>query len=152
MGLEEDIAQKKFRSQYQKVVVNLLYTSSWINSQQIQLFKPFDLTPAQYNVLRILRGQHPQPATVNLIIERMLDKMSNASRIVDKLLTKDLVVRHTCPSDRRMVHVSITEKGLKLLEEIDLTQCKWEESLQVLSEQEANQLNLLLDKLRTAGC
>ncbi len=77
------------------------------------MLKPFKITTQQYNVLRILRGQHPNPASINLIIERMLDKMSNASRIVDKLVAKKLADRKVCPEDRRMVDVLITDKGIK---------------------------------------
>ena len=96
---------------------------------QIEIFKPFDLTLQQYNVLRILRGQYPNPITVIAIIERMLDKMSNASRLVDKLLAKDLVIRRLCPHDRRAVDVIITEKGLELLEKLDTLQNQWEDKL-----------------------
>ncbi len=148
MSIEQDIQQKRFKDPYQKVVVNLMYTHSWLTDYQSRMLKPFGLTQAQYNVLRILRGQHPQPATVNLIIERMIDKMSNASRLVDKLVAKKLVDRHVCPSDRRAVDVFITQKGLDLLTGIDVKMEEGQNKFKGLNEQEANQLSDLLDKLR----
>ncbi len=148
MSIEQDIKQTNFKSPYSKAVINVLYTNNWLQSMQVEIFKPFDLTLQQYNVLRILRGQYPNPITVIAIIERMLDKMSNASRLVDKLLAKDLVMRRLCPQDRRAVDVIITEKGLELLEEIDALQSQWESKLHGLSESEALQLSELLDKMR----
>ncbi len=149
MSIEKEIKQTKpFRSSYQKVLVNLLFTTNWINTEQLAILKPHGLSPQQYNVLRILRGQHPAPITINGIIERMLDKMSNASRLVDKLLGKDLVTRTDNISDRRACDIRITEKGLQLLYTIDDLQTKWEASLQGLSPEEATQLSDLLDKMR----
>lgn len=148
MSIENDIQQKSFKSPYQKVLVNLMYTDSWLSARQATLLKPFGITQAQYNVLRILRGQYPKPATVNLIIERMLDKMSNASRLVDKLLLKKLVERKTCPKDRRAVDVLITQEGLDLLTVLDKHVSDWEVNLSGLTESEAEQLSNLLDKMR----
>ena len=150
MSIEKDIQQNSFKSPYSKAVINIFYTNNWLTSLQMEIFKPFDLTPQQYNVLRILRGQYPEPITVIAIIERMLDKMSNASRLVDKLLAKELVIRRVCPNDRRAVDVIITEKGLDLLSELDVLQQKWEQQLHGLTECEANQLSSLLDKLRNS--
>jgi len=148
MSIEKDIKQANFKSPYSKAVINILYTNNWLQSLQVEIFKPFGLTLQQYNVLRILRGQYPNPITVIAIIERMLDKMSNASRLVDKLLVKELVVRKLCPHDRRAVDVIITEKGLNLLEELDALQNQWESKLHGLTENEALQLSNLLDKMR----
>lgn len=148
MSIEKDIKQANFKSPYSKAVINILYTNNWLQSLQVEVFKPFDLTLQQYNVLRILRGQYPNPITVIAIIERMLDKMSNASRLVDKLLAKELVIRRLCPHDRRAVDVIITEKGLGLLEELDTLQSQWEDKLRGLTEIEALQLSNLLDKMR----
>ena len=148
MSIEEDIIQSKWSSEYSKAVVNLLFTSNWVNERQYKLFKPYGLTLPQYNVLRILRGQFPKPSTVNLIIERMLDRMSNASRIVDKLEKKELVFRSQCKDDRRAVDVTITDRGLGLLEQIDETLKHWERDTKNLSEEECLQLNGLLDKFR----
>ncbi|MDZ7897400.1 MAG: MarR family transcriptional regulator [Arcicella sp.] len=152
MSIETDIKQNNFKSPHMKAVVNILYTNSWLQSVQMEIFKPYDLTIQQYNVLRILRGQYPNPITVIAIIERMMDKMSNASRLVDKLLLKGLAIRKECPNDRRAVDVKITQKGLDLLEELDVLQTNWENSLTGLSEEEALQLSDLLDKIRTPQC
>ncbi len=149
MSIEEDIKQSHFRTDYQRAIVNLAYTHSWLLSEQTRLLKPYGLTMAQYNVLRILRGQHPQPATVNTIIERMMDKMSNASRIVDKLLAKGLVLRQPCCQDRRAVDVLITDEGLALLAQLDTQQAVWEKLTNRLTEREACRLSRLLDKLRS---
>jgi DNA-binding MarR family transcriptional regulator len=152
MSIETDIKQSNFKSPHTKAIVNIFYTNSWLQAGQMDIFKPFDLTIQQYNVLRILRGQYPNPITVIAIIERMLDKMSNASRLVDKLLLKGLAIRTECPNDRRAVDVKITQKGLALLEELDALQDIWENNLKGLSEEEALQLSDLLDKIRTPQC
>lgn len=148
MSIETDIKQSKFRNAYHKMALNLIYTTSWLSNGQAALLKPYDLTTQQYNVLRILRGQHPNPVRVNDIIERMLDKMSNASRLVDKLLAKGLVKRTECPRDRRAVDVVITDDGMKILAELDAMQGEWENTLQNVTEEEANLLSDILDKLR----
>ncbi|WP_421869078.1 MarR family winged helix-turn-helix transcriptional regulator [Marinoscillum sp.] len=150
MGISEDIKQSHFKSEFNKALINIIYTNSWLNQTQIGFFKKFDVTTPQYNILRILRGQYPNPATVNLLIERMLDKSSNASRIVDKLEKKGLVERKQCSQDRRAVDVLITQKGLDLLSEIDGQMGEWENLMQNLSEDECATLNNLLDKLRVA--
>jgi DNA-binding MarR family transcriptional regulator len=148
MSIETDIKQTKFRNPHHRMALNLLYTTNWLSNSQACLLKPYDLTPQQYNVLRILRGQYPNPVRVNDIIERMLDKMSNASRLVDKLLLKGFVKRTECSQDRRAVDVVITEAGLEILSELDKMQDSWENQLKRLSEQEADLLSELLDKLR----
>jgi DNA-binding MarR family transcriptional regulator len=151
MSIETDIRQTAFRSPYHRLVVNILYSGNWISNAQMRLLKPFGITMQQYNVLRILRGQSPQPVKVSEITERMLDKMSNASRLVDKLVAKKLVVRTECPSDRRAVDVVITQKGLDLLQRIDSTQLQWEEDIQQrLTSEEAIVLSRLLDQLRAS--
>ncbi len=150
MKIEEAIKQKSFESEHLKLVINILYTGSWLSLKNTELLKPYNLTLPQYNVLRILRGQHPEPATVNLLIDRMLDKMSNASRIVDKLITKKLVSRKHSEEDRRCVDVIITEKGLKMLAEIDKAQAEWLGFLKHMSKSDAKTLNELLDKVRSS--
>ncbi|MEP0987251.1 MarR family winged helix-turn-helix transcriptional regulator [Ekhidna sp.] len=149
MGISEEIKQEKFKSQYSKAVVNVIYTSAWLHQQHIQLFKLYGLTTPQFNILRILRGQHPKPATVNLLIDRMLDKSSNASRIVDKLEQKKLVERRQCSKDRRAVDVIISDQGLELLREMDSKIEEWERANDKLTEKEAATLNSLLDKMRS---
>jgi DNA-binding MarR family transcriptional regulator len=151
MPLETDIKQKVFRSPYHRMSLNIIYTNNWLCGDQMRFFKPYGLTMQQYNVLRILRGQYPNPVKMSDITERMLDKMSNASRLVDKLLAKHLVHRTESLSDRRAVDVVITDSGLGLLGEIDQYQDLWERKLHTLSEEEANTLNHLLDKLRGPG-
>jgi DNA-binding MarR family transcriptional regulator len=148
MELEKEIKSKPFQSIYEKTLVNIVYTASWLNSLHTKRLKPYDISPQQYNILRILRGQHPNPATVNLLQERMLDKMSNTSRLVEKLRLKGLVERHACPNDRRAVDIFITEAGLDLLAELDATMSSWEQQLRTLDSKEARMLNDLLDKLR----
>lgn len=148
MKLEDEIKQKNFRNEYQKLAVNILLTGSWMSFRSYEMLKPFKLTTQQYNILRILRGQYPNPVTVNLLIERMMDKMSNASRIVDRLVAKKLVERKLKAEDRRCVDVIINEKGLKLLKKIEDSEVKFEGNFRTLSEKEAKKLNDLLDKLR----
>jgi DNA-binding MarR family transcriptional regulator len=148
MKLEEEIKQSKFKSEKIKLTVNLIYTGSWINSKMTGFLKPFGLTTQQFNVLRILNGQYPNPATVNLIIDRMLDKMSNVSRLIDKLLAKGYVERNLRGDDRRCVDILITGKGKNLLKEIDKVQADWEKNITGLTQKECKELNNLLDKLR----
>jgi DNA-binding MarR family transcriptional regulator len=148
MRIEDEIKQKQFRNEYDKLIINLLYTGGWVNANNSRQLKPYRVSVQQYNILRILRGQHPNPATVNLLKERMLDKMSNASRLVEKLRVKGLVERRICEHDRRAVDVIITQKGLDLLAEIDALLNSWEEQFKALTPEEASTLNSLLDKLR----
>jgi DNA-binding MarR family transcriptional regulator len=148
MGLAEEIQQSKFTSERQKGLLNLIYTYNSLITEMNAYFKAHDITRQQYNVLRILRGQYPRPASINLLKERMLDKMSDTSRIVKRLELKKLVKRTESDLDRRAVEVSITKKGLALLEETDNTVNGFEHLLDNLSETETYQLNFLLDKLR----
>ena len=148
MKIEQAIKQDRFNDEYHKLFLNLLYTAGWLNIRQIQFFKQYDLSPQQFNILRILRGQHPNPASVNLLIERMLDKMSNASRLVDKLDAKGLVERRKCAADKRQVDVAITKKVMKLLEQIDKEIGNLDNMVGSLSKQEAKTMNELLDKMR----
>jgi len=148
MQLEKEIQQEKFTSEYHKLTVNIFYTSGWLSVKHLQFFKSHGITPQQYNVLRILRGQYPKPASVNLLIERMLDKMSNASRLVDKLCDKKLTERKEAKDDKRRVDVIITDRGLELLKNLDGEVTKLEDSIKTLTEKEASQLNNLLDKMR----
>ena len=150
MGLEEDIKQKKFKSVYQKAGINLTYTTSFMMNRNMRLLKKFGLTLPQFNILRILRGQYPQATTVNDLIDRMLDKSSNASRIVEKLRSKKLVERKVCENDRRAVDVSITKVGLDLLAKIDAVEHEFYFGEGTLTEAEAQLLNDLLDKGRSA--
>ncbi len=146
--IEEAIQQREFKDPYNKLVVNLLFTNSYLVTSQNSLFKPYDISPEQYNVLRILRGQNGVPTTVSSIQDRMLNKMSNASRLVEKLKIKELVKREECPNDRRQVDVLITEKGLELLEGLQEQVETANRGFVNLSLEEVNILNDLLDKMR----
>lgn len=148
MILEDEIKQTKFKSEYHKLAVNIFYTHGWLLNKHSDILKKFDITATQYNILRILRGQFPNPAPILLLKERMLDKMSDASRLVERLLTKDLVNRQICPEDRRKVNVLITEKGLELLAKIDAFEQTFDSFLSNVNPTEASEMNKLLDKLR----
>src|SRR5687767_10498909 len=148
MGIEKDIQQAKFRNVYQKAGINLIYTIGWVKERTRPIFDEEDITPRQFNILRILRGSHPQPLSTLQIRERMLEKMSDTSRIVDRLISKGLVKKITCKTDRRLVDVVITDKGKKLLERLDAKQDELDAALKSLTEEEAATLSNLLDKIR----
>jgi MarR family transcriptional regulator, 2-MHQ and catechol-resistance regulon repressor len=151
MGIQEDIKQKRaFRNEYQKAAVNLMFTHGWLQERLRDAVDSYDITLQQYNVLRILRGSYPDPISTQEIRKRMLDKMSDVSRIVDRLILKNLVTKRVCGSDKRLVDVTISESGLKLLTEMDSLEAQMDETMKNLSEEEAKSLNLLLDKLRNA--
>ena len=149
MRIEDEIKQPIFHNEQQKAHINLVYTAGWMQLRQAAAFKPFGLTLPQFNILRILRGQHPLPATVALLIDRMLDKTSNASRIVDRLEEKKLVTRTVCPANRRAVDIRITKAGLDLLDRIDEADILQSNGINQLSDAEVHQLNDLLNKIRT---
>lgn len=149
MGLEEDIKQgKRFENEYEKLLVNVMYTNSWLVEQQASIFKSYGLTVPQYNILRILRGSYPKPCTINALIERMLDRMSNASRIVDRLESKYLVERRTCETDRRAKDVIITKGGLRILEEVDQKMYQWLQGFNNIHVDQVEKANSVLDALR----
>ncbi|CAN5821139.1 MarR family transcriptional regulator [soil metagenome] len=149
MKIEEEIKQSTFKDIFNKLYINIVYTSGWLQVRQAKKFKEYGVSLPQYNILRILRGQHPKPASVNLLIDRMLDKTSNASRIVDKLEIKKLVTRTPCLQDRRTVEIRITEKGLDLLDAMaDAVEAR-NTGISNLTEEEAEQLSDLLDKIRS---
>lgn len=148
MGIDQDILQSKFRNEHQKATINLLYTYNWITERTKELFASEDVTPQQFNILRILRGSHPKPLSTLQIRERMIDKMSDTSRIVDRLIAKGLVKKGVCKDDRRLVDVMITEKGKKLLERLDARQEEIDNIIGNISKKEAVLLSELLDKIR----
>lgn len=149
MSIEKDISQRKFKTEYQKAMINLIFTHNWMMERMKLFFEQADLTPQQFNIMRILRGAG-QPLSTLQIRQRMLDKMSDTSRIVDRLIKKGLAKKVICKSDRRLVDVSITEKGLKLLEKLDDTQNDLDNIISNLSDTDAKQLNKLLDKIRNS--
>lgn len=148
MSLEDDIVQSNFDSVHHKALVNIFYTNNYLNNELNDIFKRYKVTRQQFNVLRILRGQYPKPSNINLIKDRMLDKMSDASRIVERLRVKGLVVRETCPDDRRVVEVTISQEGLNLLKKTDVHSGRFKTILSNLSNKDAELLNKLLDKIR----
>jgi DNA-binding MarR family transcriptional regulator len=148
MGIEKDIQQSKFRNAHQKAAVNLIYTLSWMKDKIKGIFDAEEITSQQFNILRILRGSFPKPLSTLQIRERMLEKMSDTSRIVDRLIAKGLVKKVVCKNDRRLVDVIITDKGKKMLERLDARQDEIDGVLGKLSEKDANTLSDLLDKAR----
>jgi DNA-binding MarR family transcriptional regulator len=148
MEIEKEIKQPKFSSEYQKLIINIFFTSNWLSLKSNQDLKKYGISNEQFNILRILKGQYPKTSSIQLLVDRMINKSSNASRIVEKLKLKGLVTRKECESDRRLVEVLITDKGLKLLVEIDSNGSELDEILKNVSETEAKELNRILDKLR----
>lgn len=147
MKLEKEI-ESKFEDDYHKLVVNVIYSYGWLIDVLRKQLKTQHITLQQFNILRILRGRHPKPASVNLLKERMLDKMSDASRIVERLVRKQLVVREVNQKDRRAVDIYITEKGLELLKKLDEKDLGTAILRKNLSRKEADALNQLLDIMR----
>ncbi len=150
MSLEKDISQSKFRNEYQKAVINFIYTYNWMHEKMKSIFDRENITGQQFNILRILRGAG-KPISTLQIRQRMLDKMSDTSRIVDRLLIKGLVKKTTCANDKRLVDVSITEKGKKLLEKLDQYENEMDAIFGTLSQAEAKTINVLLDKIRSSN-
>ena len=147
MSIEKDINQKTFRNEYQKSVINLIYTYNWVNEKTKMILDRCEITSQQFNILRILRGAG-EPLSTLQIRQRMLDKMSDTSRIVDRMVKKGLVKKVICKSDKRLVDITITDKGKKLLDELDRYEDEIDGILKNLSTGEAETLNSLLDKIR----
>ncbi|MEO5976786.1 MAG: MarR family transcriptional regulator [Chryseolinea sp.] len=150
MTIEQVIKQEKFNTEHEKAVINILFTASWLNSKNSARLKPHGITAEQYNVLRILRGSHPKALMLADITCRMIDKNSNATRLVEKLRQKGLLKREICEGNRRQVDISITDKALSLLKKIDVEAESWIESLKIITQTEAQEMNRILDRLRTA--
>jgi DNA-binding MarR family transcriptional regulator len=147
MGIEKDIQQTNFRNEFQKMGINIIYTANWLNEKMGQILSTEDITQQQYNILRILRGSDAPLSTLK-IRERMLDKMSDTSRIVDRLIVKGLVEKFACVKDKRLVDITVTKKGLQLLEKLDALNEQIDSILKGVSEKEAHTINQILDKLR----
>lgn len=145
--IEEEIQQKKFKTAHQKAVINLIYTANWLQNKHQGFFKLYGITGQQFNILRILKGQHPKSISAKDIKIRLLDQNSDVSRLLDRLSAKDLITKKTCPLDKRASDVFITKSGLDLLKEIEKKQKEIDEVL-ALSPDEALQLSNLLDKCR----
>jgi MarR family 2-MHQ and catechol resistance regulon transcriptional repressor len=151
MRIEEAIQQSAFKTSQQKAIINLLFTANEVKNRNTAIIKPFGLAPQHYNVLRILRGAHPKPKSAGEIKAVMLDKSPDLTRIIDKLEKGSLVSRKTCKDNRRKVDITISKKGLELLKEIDPLIDEFQAAFHVLSEEEAETLSSLLDKLRGEG-
>lgn len=147
MGIDKDIRQSNFRNVYNKAMVNILFTNNWLLEKIKSFVKSEDITPQQYNILRILRGADLPLSTLQ-IRERMLDKMSDTSRIVDRLIAKGLVKKEISTKDRRLVEITITEQGKELLAKLDAREEELDNILSNLTDEEAEMLSRLLDKLR----
>ena len=150
MKIEDEIKSTIGLDIAKKVILNVMYTQNVINDKFSELLKPYDISSEQYNVLRILRGQKGTPANMCVIQDRMIAKSSNTTRLIDKLLLKELVTRNVCPNNRRKMEVAITEKGLHLLTELDPKVIQHEQLFASnLESQQLTQLNNLLEKYRT---
>ena len=150
MGIEKDIQQTNFRNEHQKLGINIMYTANWLNEKIAGILSQEDITQQQYNILRILRGAD-KPLSTLQIRARMLDKMSDTSRIVDRLVAKELVEKNTCPTDKRLVDVVLSKKGFVILEKLDQLNHHLDSLMKGVSEKEANAMNQLLDQLREAS-
>lgn len=149
MNIENHIKTTRPLSEHQKAIINMIFTTSYLTDELGIVLKSFDISLQQFNVLRILKGQKGKPANLSTIQERMVHKMSNTTRLVDKLVSKNLVDRAICPTNRRKVEITITKKGLEFLDEVSPVFAKTEEQLtKNLTQKELLQLNILLDKLR----
>lgn len=148
-SIGEEIQQTEFTDVYQKLGINILFTAAWFGDRNRAALKDFDITLPQFNVLRILRGQKGQPITVAGLCERMVDKSSNASRIVDKLERRKLVSRRICLNNRRKVDVVITEIGMGLLLELDGKVPTFQEIMgSQLTTKDAEAMSFALDQIR----
>jgi len=147
MGIEQDIQQPNFRNEFQKMGINLLFTANWLNEQIGKMLSEEGVTQQQYNILRILRGSATPLSTLK-IRERMLDKMSDTSRIVDRLIAKELVVKNTCEKDKRLVDITLSPKGISLVDQLDQYNERIDALLKGINESEAQMMNQILDKIR----
>jgi DNA-binding MarR family transcriptional regulator len=147
MSIDKDIKQEKFRNEHQRLIINLMFTHNWMIEQIKEIVEKEGITMQQFNILRILRGSQVPISTLQ-IRERMLDKMSDCSRIVDRLVIKGLAKKTISKNDKRLVDVTITEKGKKLLLNLDKQEENFDEIVGVLAPPEAKSLNILLDKIR----
>ncbi|WP_347160272.1 MarR family winged helix-turn-helix transcriptional regulator [Pontibacter chitinilyticus] len=148
MRIEDEIQQKEFKDDYRRLLVNLLFTNNWVSQQTMPFFRQHGLTLQQHNVMGILRGQHPEPVCFGDIQCRMVDRSSNVTRLIDKLIEKGYVTRDICQANRRMIEVRLTEKGLQKMQEIDQDAQELYKRFHNLSQEEAVLMSKMLDKLR----
>lgn len=152
MSIGKEIKQSSFQSPFHKVILNLMFTGNDINRKMNQMFKTLDLSVQQYNVLRILKGNHPKPYHLNDIQARMLDKNSNSTRLVEKLRLKGLLTRVQCPESRRQVNIGITEEGLKVLEDVSTHVEAFMNRFESFGNDKAEVLSELIDEFRKQDC
>ncbi len=148
MRLEDEIKQAKFKTEHHKLMINILYTASWLQRTQSTVLRPHGITPEQYNILRILRGAKGRAMSLNDISSRMIDRASNTSRLIDKLITKEWVNRTICPKDRRQSEILITQDGLDVLQNLQGPIDEISEQFFTISEKECQKLNNVLDEMR----
>ena len=148
MGIGKEIHQASFSNEYHRASVNILFTYGWLIERMKTFLEPVDITPQQFNALRILRGSHPKPLSTLQLRQRLLDKMSDTSRLVDRLIVKGLVKKTISSKDKRLVDITITDKGKRLLQKLDTKQHELDGILGNLSSAEAETLSQLLDKIR----
>jgi len=148
MKIEDAIKQPKFKDEFEKADINIIFTASWMNSKFNQTIKSYGISVQQFNILRILRGQKGKPASLKLLTERMMDKMSNTSRLIDKMLTKNLLKREICPNNRRQIEIVLTDNGLKVCNDVSKKVNNIRKENINITEDEAKELNRILDKIR----
>ena len=150
MGIAKEINQiRPFRSEFQKATINLIFTHNWLSLKMKSFFKPYKITIQQYNVLRILKGAG-KPLSTSDIRERMVEKMADTSRLVERLSIKGWVNRVACCDDKRLVDITITEAGLNYIADLDGIEKHVESLYENLTVDEAQTLNSILDKIRNA--
>jgi DNA-binding MarR family transcriptional regulator len=151
MNIQEVIKQSKFESPYLKAFVNLLYTHNYMAHIHIQLFAPYDLLPQHYNVLKIIKGKHPEPVTPKQVLEVALDKGRDLTRLVDKLEEQGLVKRRNSERNKRSIEIMLTDYGLEFTLELEKKVSNWMVDVCNLTDEESETLSALLDKMRNDG-
>jgi DNA-binding MarR family transcriptional regulator len=148
MGIEKELNQTKpFRSEFQKATINLIYTHNWLSLKMKNFFKPHGITMQQYNVLRILKGAN-KPLSTSCIRKRMIEKMADTSRLVERLSAKGWVERVANTEDKRLVDITITKEGLEYVLQLEGLDRYVESIYENLTAEEAAKLNIILNKLR----
>ena len=148
MNFEDQIQQNTFRNNFMKAILNLKYTSSWYNSKEAEIFKRHLILPQHFNVLRIVKGSHPESVSPGKILEVMIDQGRDLTRLVDKLVKLGLLIRSTSPENRRRVDINISEEGIALTDKVSRDIDLFLDNLDTLTDEESEQLSNLLDKLR----
>ncbi len=149
MGIEEAIKQQRFEDNYQKAIINLVYTANWLRDEQIKLLKQYDILPQHFNALRIIRGRHPEPISPGEIKEVLLDKANDLTRLLDKLEKKGYIERRVCPANRRKVDIRMTVRGTNFTNKVTKMLVPLNKKIEEhISDKEAGKISQLLDKMR----